>query len=232
MNEIAIQLLTRLQIIIFIFFLQASLIDQDLTLMKQLLTLNEQIEELKWRRRYCSYSRGSLASSANFGSSAGTLSDMELDNTDMSYRKFAAVPSPLSRFRGDNRSNSMDVLRSVKSMSGSDKLSSSVPGVGNISSSTSNINIPHSSKDYRYRNASSFNDNSSLIPSDSTTQLSQQLDNLHISREIANNNNNVFEKGAEYKIFHGEQQSFDSGIHEPELVFDIDMNQTTETTKL
>jgi hypothetical protein len=32
--------------------LQASLIDQDLALMRQLLTLNEQIEELKWQRKY------------------------------------------------------------------------------------------------------------------------------------------------------------------------------------
>ncbi|KAK7501228.1 hypothetical protein BaRGS_00007713, partial [Batillaria attramentaria] len=41
----------------------ASLMDQDLSLMKQLLTLNEEIEQLKWRRRYC-WSRSSVLTSS------------------------------------------------------------------------------------------------------------------------------------------------------------------------
>lgn len=44
--------------------------EQDLSLMKQLLTLNEEIEELKWRRRYLGWgaasSRTSTAASSNY----------------------------------------------------------------------------------------------------------------------------------------------------------------------
>ncbi len=63
---------------------QASLIDQDLALMKQLLTLNEQIEELKWQRKLRGYQAGSgsVTSSCNIDSnvSVATLSDGEWDS--------------------------------------------------------------------------------------------------------------------------------------------------------
>ncbi|CAG5127445.1 unnamed protein product [Candidula unifasciata] len=42
-----------------------SLMDQDLSLMKQLLTLNETIEDLKWQQQYYSYSTSWASSSAS-----------------------------------------------------------------------------------------------------------------------------------------------------------------------
>ncbi|KAK6990025.1 hypothetical protein BgiMline_013296 [Biomphalaria glabrata] len=56
-----------------------SLIDQDLSLMKQLLTLNETIEELKWQRQYysCSTSCTSLSNSKLLESN-WSVSDTEM----------------------------------------------------------------------------------------------------------------------------------------------------------
>ena len=82
--------------------LQASLIDQDLALMRQLLTLNEQIEELKWQRKLCGYSRGSLESSCTMDASLATLSDTDGDNSRQDLRDFPSKypsPSSLSLFR-------------------------------------------------------------------------------------------------------------------------------------
>ncbi|XP_076439919.1 uncharacterized protein LOC143279698 [Babylonia areolata] len=56
----------------------SSLMDQDLSLMKQLLTLNETIEDLKWQRRYYSTSR----SSADLDDSECSISDTEMYESD------------------------------------------------------------------------------------------------------------------------------------------------------
>ncbi|XP_059151635.1 uncharacterized protein LOC131937915 [Physella acuta] len=62
-----------------------SLMDQDLSLMKQLLTLNETIEELKWQRQY--YSCSSL-SSRDVGSN-WSVSDTEMYESDDDLVKLA-----------------------------------------------------------------------------------------------------------------------------------------------
>ena len=58
--------------------LQTSLMDQDLSLMKQLLTLNETIEELKWQRRYYYSPR----SSADLDHSDCSISDTEMYDSE------------------------------------------------------------------------------------------------------------------------------------------------------
>ncbi|ESO97116.1 hypothetical protein LOTGIDRAFT_174598 [Lottia gigantea] len=72
---------------------KASLMDQDLSLMKQLLTLNEEIEELKWRRRYA-WSKNSMASSGDMESNDWTESDVSMciPETDIPQK----YPSPSS----------------------------------------------------------------------------------------------------------------------------------------
>lgn len=62
--------------LLFILYFQNSLMDQDLSLMKQLLVLNETIEELKWKRR-CSYD-SMPDSSAELDVSDWSLSDNDL----------------------------------------------------------------------------------------------------------------------------------------------------------
>ena len=60
--------------------------EQDLSLMKQLLTLNETIEELKWQRQYysCSTSCASLSPSGHFHCRAGdTGSAWSVSDTEM-----------------------------------------------------------------------------------------------------------------------------------------------------
>lgn len=62
--------------------LQSSLMEQDLSLMRQLLTLNETIEELKWQRRYY-YSRRSLSgSSLDLNHSDCSVSDTEMYDSE------------------------------------------------------------------------------------------------------------------------------------------------------
>ena len=103
---------------------QASLIDQDLALMRQLLTLNEQIEELKWQRKYStsntSYSSelskdSSIDASGTYlDSSAYTLSSSHAgeglrydpgSRDDMLQQKYPS-PSMLSILSGCDQSQS------------------------------------------------------------------------------------------------------------------------------
>ena len=65
---------------------QAALMDLDLSLMKQLLTLNEEIEDLKWRRR-----RGWVD---NCGSSQEGSWDMMQSAASLSNRLEAQVSLP------------------------------------------------------------------------------------------------------------------------------------------
>jgi len=100
------------------FLPQVSLIDQDLTLMHQLLTLNERIEELKWHRKLSGYlpafMTASASSSNNVDGDSNALSDWDVDSqtgdrqsatnhvvdeTDgLFYSKYLS-PSKLSLFR-------------------------------------------------------------------------------------------------------------------------------------
>ena len=159
--------------------LQASLIDQDLALMRQLLTLNEQIEELKWQRKLRVYSRDTLASSATLDFSRFSLTD-----TDAELRSSGALlpelppkyptPSSLSLFSDQPSStNSTDTLNGHTS-----------------SSSHSRLQCAGASCDVRNL-GTNRNSRCSKCMTISETDL---------------------------KASHGDQHSFDSGIHEPELV--------------
>ncbi|XP_076462395.1 uncharacterized protein LOC143294796 [Babylonia areolata] len=68
-----------------------SLMEQDLALMKQLLTLNEEIEELKWRRRYC----WPRAASSSLMTSSG---DVDLG----SLASFTSSEASLGWWRGES----------------------------------------------------------------------------------------------------------------------------------
>ncbi|XP_025110558.1 uncharacterized protein LOC112574004 [Pomacea canaliculata] len=61
-----------------------SLMEQDLSLMKQLLTLNEEIEELKWRRKYC-WSRSSVLTSSG-DVDLGSATDFTESETSLGWR--------------------------------------------------------------------------------------------------------------------------------------------------
>ena len=83
-------------------FPQSSLMDQDLSLMKQLLTLNEEIEDLKWRRRYCWNTSSFYASSCQSQSREWTSSEMSVSKSGDIPSKY---PSPSSLSLPMNRSN-------------------------------------------------------------------------------------------------------------------------------
>ena len=105
--------------------------------MKQLLTLNEQIEELKWQRRVGCLSRGSLATSVGssclLDSSMCTLTDTEFDgysrtslhqSTDTFMTKYPG-PSSLSVYQdclstADSLNKMDDIGRTCEDISGSD----------------------------------------------------------------------------------------------------------------
>ncbi len=142
--------------------------DQDLALMKQLLTLNEQIEELKWQRKLQGYSRGSLASSFNMGSSVCTLSDAEYSIHELREPP-PKYPSPSSLSLYDNVDPEEQQYNSC-TRSGKDSVPSDFGSCDHMA--------------------------------DSTTSL----------RSASNTSS------TDYKKNNGDQQSFDSGIHEPETV--------------
>ncbi|KAL8623779.1 hypothetical protein ACOMHN_054085 [Nucella lapillus] len=141
-----------------------SLMDQDLSLMKQLLTLNETIEELKWQRRYY-YSRGSLpGSSTDLRHSDCSFSDTEMYESDDDSLHTAARENP-------------HVTTSSKAAS-----SRLMPLVV-------------------------------LTPSSSSSSSSSRQGTTKQGSEKKGVDCRVSEPSS-VKLFHGEQDSFDSGFHE------------------
>ncbi|XP_033738143.1 uncharacterized protein LOC117325793 [Pecten maximus] len=65
----------------------ASLMDQDLSLMKQLLTLNETIEDIKSRRLYGVSKESICQSDEDLGGSRDSFSDMDLYDSDEELHK-------------------------------------------------------------------------------------------------------------------------------------------------
>lgn len=154
--------------------------EQDLSLMKQLLTLNETIEELKWQRRYY-YSRSSVPdSSQSIQRSDWSVSDTEMyetdddlplttttttttDNTeftDLTPRTSSQTPIALSRWRHG--------------------------AVSNVGHQTE---LQESSKRF------------------ADTQVIVKGSKRCVDTQVIVN-------GSSLKVYHGEQNSFDSGIHE------------------
>ena len=87
--------------------------DQDLDLMKQLLMLNDQIEELKWRKRYSD--KTPLVSSCELNSSDYGITEYDTDN-NTPQQSFSDLhdkypsPSSLSLCKDDTPSSSCDLL--------------------------------------------------------------------------------------------------------------------------
>ncbi|XP_013408078.1 uncharacterized protein LOC106172043 [Lingula anatina] len=83
----------------------SSLIDQDLALMKQLLTLNETIEDLKWQRRYAS--KNSFDSSSYLVDVSCSCEDLneteDLDEDD--WQLSASSPPCLSLVKNSRTKN-------------------------------------------------------------------------------------------------------------------------------
>ena len=145
--------------------LQTSLMEQDLSLMKQLLTLNETIEDLKWQRRYY-YSPHSLsASSIELDHSDCSVSDTEMyDSEDDTLIPTAttATASPTCR----------------------------APAV-------------------------------LLSPPESSSSSHRNYESSHVTSTHACSgekrcvvDSHLLVAGSSVKVYHGEQNSFDSGIHE------------------
>lgn len=97
--------------------LQASLMDQDLSLMKQLLTLNEEIEELKWRRRYCWSKSSFLNSSCEVASTDWSQSDMSITKMGDDLPPKYPSPSSLSLSIDDSRCSFYDDADSARTLS-------------------------------------------------------------------------------------------------------------------
>lgn len=74
----------------------ASLMDQDLSLMKQLLTLNETIEELKWQKKYYHSQSSVPNSSCDLSGSDLSISETDMyDSENEATRKYS-TSSPVS----------------------------------------------------------------------------------------------------------------------------------------
>ncbi|XP_067662900.1 uncharacterized protein [Haliotis asinina] len=95
----------------------ASLMDQDLSLMKQLLTLNEEIEELKWRRRYCWSKSSFLNSSCDVTSTDWSQSDMSITKLGEDLPPKYPSPSSLSLSIDDSRGSFYDDADSARTLS-------------------------------------------------------------------------------------------------------------------
>ena len=160
--------------------------------MKQLLTLNEQIEELKWQRKLRGYQvEGSVASSCNIDSnvSVSTLSDGVWDSR-LDHRELPGkypTPSSLSLYSDYGTSPRASVDREL----GTGRPTGGVGGTG-----------PGPSK--------LIQDNThQLIGRESTSDLGSSDELTSSNSELPDSNSDAQSKNS------GEQQSFDSGIHDP-----------------
>lgn len=158
--------------------LQASLMDQDLSLMKQLLTLNETIEELKWQRRYY-YSKTSVrGSSQDLDHSDWSVSDTEMYDSDEDIATKTATTTTTTTASHSQVSSSRQLP------------------VISLSSTTTNRR--------KCETVQAFDATSGLVVK---AQSSDSNNKRYVDTQILVN-------GSSIKIYHGEQDSFDSGIHE------------------
>lgn len=182
-----------------------SLMDQDLSLMKQLLTLNETIEDLKWQRRYY-YSRSSLQdSSADLASSLSDMSESEDDEDELSHRQ-----SRHHHHSHHHHHLSHDCTASTSS----------------TISPTPRIVLlpPHSSPSIQSSSpsSSSSSSSSSSRPSNtyvSTTTTTSTLLKSKLCQAVSTSCHASARADGKLtrvsgKVYHSEQDSFDSGIHE------------------
>ena len=156
--------------------------DQDLSLMKQLLILNEAIEDLKVQRGYLS-SRGSLpSSSCDLSESQWSVSETEMfeSENELAHK----YPSPSTLSLNNEQKN---------------KITSDFDDI--INEATEKLSI--TKKLFEKKTSSS------------------QITNDKKNNTMLDNNKNIFvdnDFNASKRPRHEEQNSFDSGIHEPHYV--------------
>ncbi|KAK7490480.1 hypothetical protein BaRGS_00018266 [Batillaria attramentaria] len=151
--------------------------DQDLSLMKQLLTLNETIEELKWQRRYY-YSRRSLPDSSQ-----------ELDQSDCSVSDTEMYDSEDDRVVANDTN-----LTGTTTVTTMPKLT--------ISSPCKSTHAGHTST-RRKHGVGEYSEVKHTMVGGSVVEGKRCVDTQ------------ILMNGSTVKVYHGEQNSFDSGIHEP-----------------
>ena len=84
----------------YVVYFQAGLMDQDLSLMKQLLTLNEAIEDIKWQRNYYSSQSSMAASSCDLNESDWSVSETDMFGSESDdLDKQTTVASPVTAQR-------------------------------------------------------------------------------------------------------------------------------------
>ncbi|KAL4237139.1 hypothetical protein ACF0H5_005519 [Mactra antiquata] len=74
----------------------ASLMDQDLSLMKQLLTLNETIEDLKWQKKYYHSQSSVPGSSCDLSGSDLSISDTDMYDSENEIFPAKTTSSPIT----------------------------------------------------------------------------------------------------------------------------------------
>ncbi|KAH9504613.1 hypothetical protein Btru_062430 [Bulinus truncatus] len=176
-----------------------SLIDQDLSLMKQLLTLNETIEELKWQRQYysCSTSCASLSNSKNLDSN-WSVSDTEMYEAEddlMAVNHVTCGVSQAGTVTGPTWHSTRKARKATKDLDNA--LSDTVPDIADRSGNTQ-----------RHHHGSDED-----FPND-VTVCSRPLDSVgHLKYNYIGQNH--LDSIGQSLIHHDrEQNSFDSGIHD------------------
>lgn len=168
----------------------AGLMDQDLSLMKQLLTLNEAIEDLKWRRQYYHSQTSMPESSCDLSDSDWSVSETDMYGSENEVHALKKYPTSSSL------STTSHVIRRE------------------VCNSTDDTE-----REYLVTTASEINGNQN--DGDKTPKISNKCQTFILPLETRK----FLELPAELDSFlngntkccHKEQNSFDSGIHEPVL---------------
>ena len=155
--------------------------EQDLSLMKQLLTLNEAVEDVKWQQRYYCHQQQACTSS---------------------------------------NSSYVDENHCDSSASEDDVMSSFCPMISRLSCQSSQaLTTSHSSDTLAISTI-----NLTLLCSDTDT-LSKQTSSMVESS--SSKNDDLSEVEDSVKVYHREQNSFDSGIHETSSDDDVVISEST-----
>ncbi|GAB1600462.1 putative uncharacterized protein DDB_G0272516 [Argonauta hians] len=174
-----------------------SLMDQDLSLMKQLLILNETIEDLKVQRGYLS-SRGSLpSSSCDLSESQWSVSETEMFESENELTNKYASPSTLSL----NLEQKCHITSDFEDL---------------INEANKKMFITKKFYERRNSDQSPTETNSGVNSNINSRTGGNSITNNNINTNINNNisSKNYFDNDFSKRAKHEEQNSFDSGIHE------------------
>lgn len=197
-----------------------SLMDQDLSLMKQLLTLNETIEELKWQRQYysCSTSCASLSASKNLDSN-WSVSDTEMYDSEDDLRAANQASSSSVQQTGHVTGPTWHRTRKVRKAS---------KDFDNISLESVTIRVDSPDKTTPSSEPGK-NERVSGFPEDDSV-CSETLDSVgnlkygKLGSRLAGRHHMISSNGPIVVHHEREQNSFDSGIHEASTCDDLIWN--------